>query len=80
MTMSRHAEMRERQRGIKNDELITISVYGTWEKAKGGADIWKLSRREAARLIEEKKREINLIQRATRRRMVVKGGVVLTVY
>lgn len=71
-----HGETRMSQRGIRESDLDLILDYGT----EIGQDRLMLTRRDAARLIGERKKEIAKIERLTDKVIVVSEGCLVTAY
>ena len=71
-----HGETRMSQRGIRESDLDLILDYGT----EIGQDRLMLTRRDAARLISERKKEIAKIERLTDKVIVVSEGCLVTAY
>jgi hypothetical protein len=74
--VTRHAEMRMQQRGIRDSDLTLILDAAT----QVAPDAYLLTRADAAREIARRKREIQSIERLCGRKVVIEGGSVLTCY
>jgi hypothetical protein len=80
MTMSKHAEERSQQRGIREDAINALLKDGVCERAPGKADAYTLSKKETMKLICEHKYEIHRLERAMGRVVKVKDSTVVTVH
>ena len=74
--LTRHAEARLRQRGMRADDLDLIVAHGTLV----GDDTYVLRAEDAAREIEDCKDRIRHLERLRGRKVVVDGTAVLTCY
>lgn len=73
---TRHAETRAQQRGIRKRDIELIQVYGT----PVDVDTWLMRKRDVAREIANRKREIQLLERLKNRKVVIRGKCVVTAY
>ena len=69
--MTRHAEIRARQRGFGRDMIEFIQLYGRSDTAPGGVEKVWIGDREAIELHR-------LIERCSGRILIIDGGVVIT--
>ena len=74
--ITRHAEIRMSQRGIRNSDLDVLLAHGT----EIGQDKLMLRTRDAEKAIGNLKKEIAKIQRLTGKVMVVSGDTLITTY
>lgn len=74
--VTRHAEMRMQQRGIRDSDLALILDAAT----QVAPDAYLLTRADAAREIARRKREIQTFERLCGRKVVMEGGSVITCY
>ena len=79
-SLSNHARMRFRQRGISEEGVEYLKKYGNPDYAIGSAVRLSLSRRDANRIIERLKRDIRWLERAGRIVLIEKEGKILTGY
>ena len=80
MKMSKHAQMRMRQRGFSDISMEIIRHCGRSEKVAGGAEKFFFGNREYQRAVETLKKTIQLLDRAKGGHIVEKDGRILTVY
>jgi len=78
--ISKHAKVRFRQRGIRNDLVNYLLKYGKEMHAPGGAVKIHLTRRDANRIIGNLKKEIHWLERANGIILIEKEGNILTGY
>lgn len=76
---SKHADQRIQQRGVTNDNLSFFLEYADRiERGKNGCEVWTLSRRALQQLREEGV-STQQLERIARLRLIVRGGLVITV-
>lgn len=75
-TLSRHAEVRARQRGIRESDIPVIVAAGT----PVDDDSVFLSARDVDREVQRRKREICALERLRGCRVVIEGQTVVTIY
>jgi len=77
-----HAQARSRQRGIPEEAVPFIMVYGSEEKAPGRATKYRLDKRAMDQRIHELKREMQMIEKLKNVTLIVGNddGSVITVY
>jgi len=81
MKKSQHAEARERQRGIRKEEVELLLTFGKPERKPGGAFEYKMSRRDASKVVQHYKRKLQLIDKAQKKAVLVSSDeVIITVY
>lgn len=80
LQITNHAKTRFRQRGISGQILDCLIQYGDTEYGPGGAMKIILKKRNAAKVINAMKKEINKIERASGLIVVEKNGRILTGY
>lgn len=73
---TRHAETRMQQRGIRKADISIILACGT----QVDDETWLMCNRDAAREIEIRKREIQMLTRLANRKVVIRDGHVITAY
>ena len=73
---TRHAETRMQQRGIRKKDIRLILAFGT----QVDDETWFMRNRDVAREIETRKREIRVLSRLVNRKVVIRGGSVITAY
>ncbi len=73
---TRHAETRMQQRGIRKKDIRLILAFGT----QVDDETWFMRNRDVAREIETRKREIRALSRLVNRKVVIRGGHVITAY
>ncbi len=73
---TRHAETRTQQRGIRGRDIRMIEEFGT----PVDRDTWLMRRRDVAREIANRKREIQLLERLKNRKVVIIDEHVITAY
>lgn len=71
-----HAESRMRQRGLRERDVPLILACAT----RIDDETWFMRDRDARRAIEERKREIQALERLAGCKAVVRGGSVVTAY
>lgn len=76
LAMTRHAEARMSQRGIRESDLDFLLAHGS----EVGGDKIMLTNRVAAELIRTRKREIADIERLAGKVLVIAGGQLVTAY
>lgn len=75
-TMSRHAETRAQQRGIRESDIPVIVAAGT----QFNDDSVFLLARDVDREIQKRKREICALERLRGCRVVIEGRTIITIY
>jgi hypothetical protein len=75
-TLTRHAEVRARQRGLRDADIGLLMDTAT--PLAGGA--WLMTDADAAREIARRKREIQRIEHLRGVKIVIAGDVVITAY
>jgi hypothetical protein len=75
-TLSRHAEARAQQRGIRESDIPVIVAAGT----PVDDDSVFLLARDVDREIQRRKREISALERLRGCRVVIEGQTVVTIY
>lgn len=75
-TTSRHAEVRARQRGFKDEDFDLLVRYGT----PVGDNAIMLRDKDVANEIAERKREIQKLERLRRCKAIVCRETIVTVY
>jgi hypothetical protein len=81
MEMSAHALARSKQRGIGPDIIELILGLGSGERRPGDAVEYRLNRRDRARMIGHLKRQIQVIEKAARKAVLVSNdGTIITTY
>lgn len=73
---TRHAEMRMRQRGVRERDISLIMECAT----RIDDETWFMRERDARREIENRKREIQALERLAGWKAVVRGAHVVTAY
>ena len=73
---SQHARTRMQQRGIRKADIPIILEYGT----QIDDETYFMRNRDAAREIETRKREIQMLCRLANRKVVIREGRVITAY
>ena len=73
---TRHGKTRMQQRGIRKKDIPLIRKYGT----QVDDETWLMLKKDVARQIETRKREIQALSRLRNRKVVVRGGRVITAY
>ncbi len=74
--LTRHAEIRKRQRGLRDADLHLLLDCAT----QVAPDAYLLTRKDATREIARCKRKIQQLERLSGRKVVVDGETVLTCY
>ena len=75
IVLSRHAEKRMRQRGLRNSDIDLISRCGSLI----GEDLF-LSRKDAAREIRRRKQEIQALERLSGTKLAFADETIVTCY
>lgn len=76
LKMTRHAEVRLRQRGFREADVAVVLAAAT----RCGTDVYFLSDQDVAREIAQRKREIQRFERLRGAELVVTGGALVTAY
>ena len=71
-----HAETRMQQRAIRERDIPLVIELGT----QVDDETWILLKRDVAREIDIRKREIQKLERLENRKVVMRGGHVITAY
>lgn len=74
--LTRHAEMRMRQRGLRDDDLRLLLKTAS----QVSPDAYMLTERDAACEIAIRKREIQSLERLKGCKVVVEDGIIITCY
>lgn len=74
--LTRHAEVRTRQRGLRDADIVLLMDAATPLAGKA----WLMTAADAAREIARRKREIQQIERLRGVKIVIDGDVVVTAY
>ena len=80
IVLTDHARSRFRQRGIKEEIVDYLYKYGKRSFATGGAMEVDLSRRSKKKILNELRKEIRKIEKASRVLIIEKDGLILTGY
>ena len=73
---TRHAETRMQQRAIRERDIPLVIELGT----QVDDETWILLKRDVSREIDIRKREIQKLERLENRKVVMRGGHVITAY
>jgi len=76
LTLSNHAKVRMRQRGLRRTDLDLVLRCAS----EIGEDVYFLSRKDAEREISRRKREIQALERLRDHKVVVADETVVTCY
>ena len=76
LSLTRHAERRMRQRGLRDNDLLHLLGAAT----PVGDDAWLVTNADVTREIARCKREIEQLQRLRGCKIVISCGVVVTIY
>ena len=74
--LTRHAEVRMRQRGLRNDDIRLLLTAAS----QISRDVYLLTERDTAREIAKCKRKIQSLERLNGCKVVVEQGCVVTCY
>lgn len=74
--LTHHAEVRMRQRGFRKSDVDLVLSVAT----RVADDVFFLTDRDAAREIEQRKREIQQLERLRGSRIIVEGNALVTLY
>ena len=82
MQLSYHAEVRGQQRGIPDEMMEVLFLYGSPEQKIGGALKYHIRKRDHERIVKTLKHTIQLLDKAKNKAMIVSedGCTVITVY
>lgn len=80
MQKTRHAEWRQKQRGMTDFIMNLIECYGRYEVAPGGAIRVHLGNREYQTIVAEIKWQLQQLDKARRGTLIMKGDHLVTVY
>ena len=80
MEISKHAEIRSKQRGITNDVLSIIGNLGRTAHAPGGAMKIFFGNKEYEKAMSEIKNIMNLLERARGGTLIMVGDKLVTTY
>ena len=80
MKFTKHAKARMNQRGFSKMVTKIILEHGRFEKAPGGAVRVFFGNREYRDLVSEIKRHLQMADKARNRALIMKDGLILTVY
>lgn len=73
---TRHAETRMQQRGIREKDIPLIIALGT----QVDDETWFMRKQDVAREIDIRKGQIRALERLANRKVVMRGGEVITAY
>lgn len=76
LRLTRHAEVRMRQRGFRKVDIDFVVSVAT----RVADDAYVLTNKDAAREIERRKREIQQIERLRGSKIIMEGGALITLY
>jgi len=79
-TLTRHAEIRFKQRGIRDEVMDCLERYGQIYDQSGGATRIFLPRHGARRAIKDLKRMIRAMESARGITVICNGETILTAY
>lgn len=71
MKLTKHAQIRSRQRAISKEALWLITTYGIGQKVYGNATRYFLDKRAIDHLIHELKTQIQMMEKLKRVRVIV---------
>lgn len=80
MKMTKHAEIRKRQRGFSNHTIDYVLRYGRIQEGADGAMKLFIGKKEYQKVIRELKRDIQLMDRAKGKNVIIKDDYIITVY
>jgi hypothetical protein len=80
MKLTSHGLKRKRQRGFSSHSLEFIEKYGRYGKAPGGMTEIFLGKRESQDLIQQLKRDINLLEKLAGSIVITTGDLIITMY
>jgi hypothetical protein len=76
LIMTEHAQRRKQQRGFRDTDISIVLQTAT----QVAPDAFMLTRADAAREIEKRKREIQQFERLSGSKIIVEGDTVITCY
>ena len=76
LELSRHAEARMRQRGLRDADLSLVMEVAS----PVGADVWLLTDEDVAREVNRLRRRLQRVERLRGTKIVVSGDAVVTAY
>ena len=80
MDLTKHANIRSRQRGFSEQMLEIILRCGREQLVKGGAVKISLGRKESQQIIREAKKLIQLVDKNSIASVIVKDDQIVTMY
>jgi hypothetical protein len=80
MIISKHADLRIRQRGFSTESIELIWNYGRETFAPGGAVKYFFGKKESKFALDKMKERVQFIERAKGRTIVVIEGSIITAY
>ena len=80
VNLTGHAKKRIQQRGINRVAVDVIMQYGDSNPAPGGAKTFRLTKKNASKLIQSFKKKIKTIERTKNVVVIEKDGQILTSY
>ena len=80
LEMTRHARMRQRQRGFSELSIRILEQFGRKRKIKDGAVELFLGKREAAMASEEFRKMIQVLDKVSGSSMIMFGNIVITLF
>lgn len=80
LILTKHARIRQQQRGFSRLMLELLEEFAKEKRAMGAATELFFGKKEALRALEECKRLIQLLDKVSGSSLIVKDGMVLTMY
>ena len=81
MNLSKHAQVRGKQRGIPRNVIEIIYEYGTLKKKPGNAIELEVTKKQKNKIVSELKRLIQNLDKISNKALLVSSeGKVITVY
>ena len=80
MEMSKHAEVRARQRGITTADIDIICKYGREIYAPGGAIKYFLGKKECRHALKYQEEKVQSVEHAKGGVLVMADGMIITAY
>lgn len=82
MQLSYHAAVRGQQRGIPEEMVHMLLLYGSTEQKTGGALEYRIRKRDRSRIVNRLKHTIQLLEKAKNKAVLVSddGDTIITVY
>jgi len=80
MKLTKHARIRSQQRNISNEDIRFLMSHGEPKERPGNVMEYRIRRKDKDRLVAQRRQEIQLLERLSKKAALVDGDNIITVY